>query len=103
MFAEKPQSVKMPTRPGARTFADRSNNRFARPSTQDISNAGYVHTIIPAWLIREHHEDITKWCNMQFGNKNWVLRAVDVRRHAIFFTRDQDKLAFVMRWINEGS
>lgn len=84
----------MTTIPGVRTYADRTGNR---KSNKDIANAGYPYLIVPKRFPITN--DFVRWCNAQFGYKNWVNR--NSWEHVIFFTKEEDKTAFILRWQDE--
>lgn len=102
-YATKPWTVNLNelpqkhggTRPGVRTFADRANMRFHRPSNQELANAGYVYVECNKRF--PITDDFVRWCNDQFGYKHWVNRN-NVNGHYIFFTRAEDATAFILRW-----
>lgn len=86
----------MTTKPGVRTFADRDPK--IRRTNQDIVNAGYPYLLVPRRF--PITDDFTKWCNAQFGYKHWVNRN-NLREHVIFFSKEEDKTAFILRWQND--
>lgn len=83
----------MTTRPGVRTFADKNPKK--RASTQDIAKAGYPYLLVSNRF--PITDDFTRWCNAQFGYKHWVNRN-NTREHIIFFSKEEDMTAFVLRW-----
>ena len=39
-----------------------------------------------------------KWCNEEFGRKNWEWDLFDTY-HSIYFVNEEDKVKFILRWL----